>query len=223
MPTNYKRYHPDWKDVIRPTVLKRDGYACKFCRLSNRAIVYADKAGKWQQADDWMKENANVHGVRLIKVILTVAHLNHLVIDNRLVNLAATCQQCHLNHDRTYKAYLKKAAGVTRPAQLIALSQEPGGETLLPLLFAVQSATRRRLLNMEQIIGKRPMNKTRNAYDLTLTTELANIRQQYNDLLTRSCEILSIHYSHPDPLQFYVTYAKEEERLIGIKNPTNDD
>lgn len=37
-------------------------------------------------------------------VVLTVAHLNHDITDNRDENLAALCQQCHLRYDAKYHA-----------------------------------------------------------------------------------------------------------------------
>jgi hypothetical protein len=39
------------------------------------------------------------HG-RTTRVILAAAHLNHDPTDNRLRNLHALCQRCHLLHDR---------------------------------------------------------------------------------------------------------------------------
>lgn len=40
--------------------------------------------------------------VFLIKVILTIAHLNHTPGDDRDENLKALCQRCHLHYDREY-------------------------------------------------------------------------------------------------------------------------
>jgi 5-methylcytosine-specific restriction endonuclease McrA len=36
--------------------------------------------------------------------MLTVAHLNHDPADNRLKNLQALCQRCHLKHDEKHHA-----------------------------------------------------------------------------------------------------------------------
>ena len=50
--------------------------------------------------------------------VLTIAHLNHDIQDNRHENLAALCPRCHLRHDAKYHAQnaaktrlAKKAAG----------------------------------------------------------------------------------------------------------------
>lgn len=39
-----------------------------------------------------------------VRIVLTVAHLNHDPSDMREENLAALCQWCHLHHDRGHHA-----------------------------------------------------------------------------------------------------------------------
>ena len=41
---------------------------------------------------------------RVVKVVLTVAHLNHVAGDDRPENLAALCNCCHLRYDREQHA-----------------------------------------------------------------------------------------------------------------------
>jgi hypothetical protein len=38
----------------------------------------------------------------MTRVVLAVTHLNHDPTDNRLRNLYALCQRCHLLHDRVH-------------------------------------------------------------------------------------------------------------------------
>lgn len=78
-PENKHRYPADWK--LRSRFVR-------FYRAKNRC--------EWCGA-----QNHQPHPVTGSKVILTVAH----VYDQRpeaaaLLNLAALCQRCHLNHDR---------------------------------------------------------------------------------------------------------------------------
>jgi hypothetical protein len=40
--------------------------------------------------------------MRTTRVVLAAAHLEHDPVDNRLRNLRALCQRCHLLHDRPY-------------------------------------------------------------------------------------------------------------------------
>ena len=78
-PENAKRYPPDWK--LRSRFVR-------FVRARNRC--------EWCGA-----RNYEPHPITGSKVVLTTAH----VYDKRpeaasLLNLAALCQSCHLNHDR---------------------------------------------------------------------------------------------------------------------------
>jgi hypothetical protein len=88
MPFDASRYPKNWKE-ISARIRERDGNRCKWCGTANYQLN--PRTGS--------------------KVILTVAHLGvdypdgrpgnkHDKLDVRDENLAALCQQCHLNYDR---------------------------------------------------------------------------------------------------------------------------
>ena len=90
-PGNKSRYPADWKTR---------SFFVRFVRAKNKC--------EWCGA-----ENHQPHPVTGSKVVLTTAHVH----DKRpeaasLLNLAALCQRCHLNHDRepSLKAREKKQA-----------------------------------------------------------------------------------------------------------------
>lgn len=72
MPCDYSKYPKDWKQ-IRENILLREDDKCRFCNAPN-------KSAHWKTGSN---------------VVLTVAHLNHDISDNRYYNLAALCQRCH--------------------------------------------------------------------------------------------------------------------------------
>jgi hypothetical protein len=80
MPIDYSRYHPDWKAISRRIRFQRAGNRCEWCGA----------------------ENYQPHPVTGSRVILTVAHLDHDILNNDDENLAALCQRCHLNYDRKH-------------------------------------------------------------------------------------------------------------------------
>ena len=82
MPIDYKRYSKDWK--------KRSRFI-RFVRARN----------KCENCD---AENYEPHPITGSKVILTVAHLDHDIINNSFFNLKALCQRCHLKYDAKMKA-----------------------------------------------------------------------------------------------------------------------
>jgi len=104
MPINYKDYPDNWKDVIRPDILKRDGYRCKFCGLSNHIIGYRLPNGLFYEADEHVQDWCNRNGIKTFKIVLTIAHLDQDRTNNNYSNLAALCQRCHNRLDAPYRA-----------------------------------------------------------------------------------------------------------------------
>lgn len=103
MPINYANYHPEWKDRIRPTILKRAGYKCETCKIAHKAIGYRMPDGKFIECDKYMQGWCKTNGIKCIRIILTIAHLNHDVSDNAESNLRALCQKCHNNYDMPFR------------------------------------------------------------------------------------------------------------------------
>lgn len=113
MPINYTKYPPDWEER-RKRILKRANNCCEKCGVANGILVYSVKlyggGHEWfmwrNQAEAmarclWKIENVGEPIVRLVKVVLTIAHLDHdeenwNVEDERL---EAMCQLCHLQYD----------------------------------------------------------------------------------------------------------------------------
>lgn len=87
-PENKKRYPKNWQQ-IREAILKRANNRCEFCGRLNHSMV-ENKQGK------------------MIKVVLTVAHLNHTPEDCRPENLRALCQACHNRYDAKHRAQTRK-------------------------------------------------------------------------------------------------------------------
>ena len=100
-------YGREWRTVIPPRILARAGNQCEDCHVPDRATV-ARSGGGWRHADNWYAPdgrspwNWGRKSVRHVRIVLTVAHLNHDPADNRDENLMALCQWCHLHHDRSH-------------------------------------------------------------------------------------------------------------------------
>lgn len=81
-PENAVRYPKNWKE-IRQRILARAGHKCELCGIENYA------------------QRINRQGAS-IKVVLTIAHLNHTPEDCSDDNLRAWCQKCHLAYDHEH-------------------------------------------------------------------------------------------------------------------------
>ena len=79
-------------------------------RLIGRQIIEAMNAGQ----------------LRVIRVVLTIAHLNHTPGDDRDENLKALCQWCHLNQDKLHHKETRSARK-DRKRPLLAESLAQGG------------------------------------------------------------------------------------------------
>ena len=100
MPIDYKDYHPKWS-LIRRLILKRANNKCEQCGIDNYAIGYRGKNGAFIEVnkviDEFLYEKYN--NEKAVKIVLTIAHLDHNKKHNRFWNLKALCQRCHLKFD----------------------------------------------------------------------------------------------------------------------------
>lgn len=124
MPIDYSKYPPNWKSEIVPAVLLRAGNCCEECGLKNKSIVFAiklwlkDDSGRYKYSSIWFSNEqdavreARGDNVRVIKVVLTVAHLDHDELNHevKIERLKALCQICHLRYDakEKYRRSLEK-------------------------------------------------------------------------------------------------------------------
>ncbi len=104
MPIDYRKYPPDWKTRIRPDILRRANNRCEICGVENGATVMR-------------KEHCPV------KIVLTIAHLDHDRTNNDYGNLMALCQKCHLGLDMEQH---RRNAAVTRARQRIEHEKDNG-------------------------------------------------------------------------------------------------
>ena len=99
-PSDRHRYPKDWKS-IRTRILERAGHRCEFCGLENGAIGRRRSDGTFERFESLEAEVVSLEGVRLTRIVLTIAHLDHTPENNAGSNLRALCQRCHLAHDAT--------------------------------------------------------------------------------------------------------------------------
>lgn len=135
MPIDRSRYPADW-DEITARIRKRAGNLCERpgCALPNGAWVQRSKANleEWRPAparsailpDYWPDPE---RWRRPIRIVLTVAHLDHDTTNNAPENLRAWCQLHHLRHDAPLHA---ANAAKTRARKRAEAEQAAGQERL---------------------------------------------------------------------------------------------
>lgn len=105
---DYSKYSPDWKDIIRPSILKRDNYKCKVCGIVHKTRVYKNKAGKYVECDEFIEVWAKSNGFKVFTLYLQVAHLDHNKSNNDPSNLITLCPVHHAKNDAQHKAFSRK-------------------------------------------------------------------------------------------------------------------
>ena len=119
MPFRADRYPDNWKTEIRPRILAREENCCKFCSIADRLEGWRFPSGRFYTADqiagDQLSEQDEAALEKVLqkppmRIILTVAHLDHGLSNHQDENLAALCQRCHLNFDRPYCQDQRKAS-----------------------------------------------------------------------------------------------------------------
>lgn len=124
------RYPSDW-DAISRRARDRAGNACEFCGVENGSLGGRDAEGNWWAADareermlslvwpkpgEWgmCRRDDRREFMRIIRIVLTVAHLDHTPENCSWENLRALCQRCHLRYDAKHHA--RNAAETRRKA-----------------------------------------------------------------------------------------------------------
>lgn len=129
-PENKSRYPKDWKQ-IRERILQRAGNKCERCKAPNGDTI---ARGTDKDADTYMLMDGTVFndttGERLgmargseydekswVRIVLTIAHLDHTPENCDEGNLRAWCQQCHNRHDVAHRAETRKRTADERSGQ----------------------------------------------------------------------------------------------------------
>ena len=105
-------YPIDWVQLSQVIRFERARGHCEQCGRPHGKLISHLGDGRWFDADGdcwrdgqgrvvaWVDFSDFGAALRQTRVVLATAHLNHDPTDNRLRNLKALCQRCHLLHDR---------------------------------------------------------------------------------------------------------------------------
>lgn len=93
---NKSRYPKNWKKISEDIRFNRANNKCEICGAVNYSYVDKYTRGCCLQDED----NA-------IRIVLTVAHLDHTPENCDYSNLKAMCQKCHNNYDKSHRMQTK--------------------------------------------------------------------------------------------------------------------
>lgn len=104
---DYRQYHHNWRDIIRPNILKRDHYKCRHCGIRHKTRVYRKSKGNYQVCDSFIEQWAVSQGKKVFTVFLQVAHVDQNKSNNEPDNLMSLCPVCHGKFDKQHKQLAK--------------------------------------------------------------------------------------------------------------------
>lgn len=114
-PENKARYPKDWKQ-IRERILVRANHRCEFCGVGNYA--YRNKTtGEVTRNEMQVETWTCVDGDKVTRIVLTIAHLDHVPENCADDNLKALCQKCHLAYDHDH--HQKNARNTRRDGRAV--------------------------------------------------------------------------------------------------------
>lgn len=128
-PENRGRYPTDWKQ-IRERILARAGHCCERCKAPNLTMI---ARGEGRHVGTYMTDDAEVIDAdtgeilgrcrmsdyqlgHMVRVVLTIAHLDHTPENCADDNLRAWCQRCHLAYDAEHRAATARETRQSRKA-----------------------------------------------------------------------------------------------------------
>ena len=114
MPFKKEKYPDNWLTEIRPTILTRDKFKCKHCGVKDRSHYVLRPSGEPFYIETEDIQLSKKSGLKVKRVVLTIAHLDQDTYNNDYNNLAALCQRCHLAHDKPFNVAKRLAAKKVR-------------------------------------------------------------------------------------------------------------
>lgn len=141
-PENKARYPENWPE-IRAAVLARAGHRCERCKAQNLTRVCR---GAGSDADTYMTDDAHIYDANtgehlgrrrmgdyevaaFVKIVLTIAHLDHVPENCAMENLRAWCQRCHLRYDAQHHATNARETRRSRKAVSDLFGPAPASKT----------------------------------------------------------------------------------------------
>lgn len=110
-PENKARYPADWPQISQ-RIRERANWRCEECGVRNGELGGRAPSGKWYPAsildcarrlphsgtEAWC-DGYSLSQLRIVRIVLTVAHLDHTPENCDPSNLRAWCQRCHNRYD----------------------------------------------------------------------------------------------------------------------------
>ena len=130
-PENKGRYPKNWKQISERIRFYRAGGKCEVCGIENGLEGWRVGDGTFYSVEafsnDWIAPQhedelcAIVARKRPVKIVLTVAHLDHTPENCDDDNLKAMCQRCHNIYDQPHRKANARKTRIDKKGQISLL------------------------------------------------------------------------------------------------------
>ena len=93
-------YDVNWRDIVRPEILKVYKYKCSECGLSNHTKYTYENGNRVILDDDWLLNKYKDTGFKISCIHLSISHQCHTKSCINTQHLVTRCQSCHLRYDK---------------------------------------------------------------------------------------------------------------------------
>jgi hypothetical protein len=93
-PCDYKTYPDNWRWLSKQ-IIESAGNRCELCYAPNGSYVIRDKTN----SHPWRYRSIHDGGIKDVKIVLTVHHIDGDHYNSKKQNLIPLCQRCHLRLD----------------------------------------------------------------------------------------------------------------------------
>lgn len=215
MPVNSQHYHPFWSDQIRPEVLRRFHRKCAVCGARNKSYIIRSKSDGVVEVPDYLTHKDLYEGHKVVRIILTVAHLNHFTWDNRPENLSLLCQFHHLQHDRAHKVEMRNSHPLQSVGTILDTLRSPNGRFITPIAAAKLRAIHRQIAHTKALRDRHLQSFGAGKYHAEMSYHLAQLTEQYDVLNATLLQVFRDCWAHPDPSTLIDSYVHWDSALKG--------
>lgn len=110
---NKARYPHNWNE-IRAAILIECDNKCELCGVQNYDEGYRDETGNFHPVAKENQYLAREAGKHIIRIILTIMHLDHIPENCDRKNLKAGCQRCHNRYDQEHRKANRVRSAISR-------------------------------------------------------------------------------------------------------------
>ncbi len=215
MPFLKSIYPVSWTEQSKIAAYKKANYRCQHCGLISGKKYMEVSPSAFVEADEHMLRSAEITGERVLHIVLTVCHVNHLTLCCVASNLLVLCQGCRLNHNRVQKVLLSKWSQVYKSDFILLNLSCSDYKQFVPLAISFLRAKIKEFETIRHIHDKRNSPDGKNEYDRLVVKRVKSLPLLLVKLRVAILEALERDYNPQKAVEILSRYENDGNKVIG--------